>query len=43
LTEEIVTDPNDLPTGLTIKQDTGYDFGTDQDPLSTGDPLVTEV
>ena len=36
LTEEIVTDPNDLPTGLTIKQDT-YSFGTGQDPLGVSD------
>ena len=34
LTEEIVTDVDDLPTGLTIKQDT-YNFGTGQDPVPT--------
>ena len=38
LTEEIVTDVNDLPTGLTIKQDTGYDFGTGQPAVSTSHP-----
>jgi hypothetical protein len=36
LTEELIVLPESLPTGLTIKQDT-YDFGTDQDPLGTGD------
>jgi len=38
LLEEIVTDPNDLPTGLTIKQDTGYDFGTGQAAVPTSHP-----
>jgi len=35
LLEEIVTNPDNSPTGLTIKQDTGYDFGAGQAPVST--------
>jgi len=35
LLEEIVTNSEDSPTGLTIKQDTGYDFGTGQPAVST--------
>lgn len=38
LTEEIITDVDDLPTGLTIKQDTGYDFGTGQPAVPTSHP-----
>ena len=34
LVEEILVNNDDLPTGLTIKQDT-YNFGTGQDPVPT--------
>jgi hypothetical protein len=37
LVKEIVVDQADLPTGLTIKQDT-YSFGAGQDPLGTSGP-----
>jgi len=37
LVKEIVVDQADLPTGLTIKQDT-YNFGAGQDPLGTSGP-----
>src|SRR5210317_444712 len=43
LLEEIVTDPNDSPTGLTIKQDTGYDFGTGQAAVSTSHPQYGSI
>ena len=34
LIQEIVADPDDVPTGLTIKQDT-YNFGSGQPPVAT--------